>query len=119
MNLIPGDKKSGIRHQMSYMLEMLLPHHWLKKDPRYLDQILIYTSDRQMYIIVRTDESYQKSMAGCHLFSSKCNEHTAIAAEQQTDLCTHVPPPLRTASGSRVLVREQLFSSDNETLWRK
>lgn len=106
-------------HQMSYVLEMLLPHHWLKKDSRSLDQVLLYTSDRQMYIIIRTDESYQKLTAGCHLFSSKSNEHTPIPAEQQTDLCTHVPPALRTASCSQVLVREQLFSSDNETLWSK
>lgn len=32
---------------MSYKLKMVLPCHWLKKDSRYLDQILIHISDRE------------------------------------------------------------------------
>lgn len=67
-----------------------------------------------MGIIVRTDESYQKFASGCHLLSSKCDQHTPVPAEQQTDSCSC--PPLQAAPCSQVLVREQLLSSDNETL---
>lgn len=64
----------GIRWVMCLKCFFLITD-W-NKNSRYLDQVPIYTSDRQIRIIVRTDESYQKLTGGCHLFSSTCQEGT-------------------------------------------